>query len=209
MPPGIAITASDSSAISALRSCIVSTTCSLVRPAWATSSSTSRVGITPIAVPPAAERAVGERSHQTRRSRHRRRARARARPAAGPAPAAPATYSGRAPGLEPQKTRTRFIGTSVVASHRDQASAPRGPSRHRGARRAARQALDQDQRQAAGHPPGGVDGRPDDARGRRHPRQGSAPVRQGRVPGPDDARDPLRGRDLRLPIARGRRRKRR
>ena len=54
VPPGSAITASDSSAISALRSCIVSTMCSSVSPACAISASTSRLGITPITFPPAA-----------------------------------------------------------------------------------------------------------------------------------------------------------
>ena len=45
---------SDSSAMNALRSCIVSTMCSFVRPTCAISCLTSWLGITPITVPPAA-----------------------------------------------------------------------------------------------------------------------------------------------------------
>ena len=51
----------------------------------------------------------------------------------------------------------------------------------RGARRGPRQALDQDLREAPGHPARDVDDRPDDARGRGHARQGPPPVREGRL----------------------------
>ena len=54
VPPGRAITASDSSAISALRSCIVPTSRRSVSPVWAISRSTSWRGMTPITSPPAA-----------------------------------------------------------------------------------------------------------------------------------------------------------
>ena len=77
-------------------------------------------------------------------------------------------------------------------SRGDPSASTRGPRGHRGARRHARQALDQDHRQAAGHSPGRLDGRPHDARGRGHARQGAPPVRQGGLPGADHARDPLR-----------------
>ena len=83
VPPGSAITASDSSAISALRSCIVSTMCSLVSPACAISASTSRLGITPITFPPAAERGIGQRAHQAHAGRRRRRPRGRGRRTGG------------------------------------------------------------------------------------------------------------------------------
>src|ERR671914_360433 len=52
MPPGTATNASDSSAISALRSCIESTTLSSVSPRCPISRSISACGMTPIASPP-------------------------------------------------------------------------------------------------------------------------------------------------------------
>ena len=65
MPPGSAITASDSSAISALRSCIVSTMCSLVRPAWAISCFDEPGRDHADHGPAARQRRIGERPHQT------------------------------------------------------------------------------------------------------------------------------------------------
>ena len=50
----------------------------------------------------------------------------------------------------------------------------------------ARHALDQDHRQGVGDRHGHLDGRPDHAGGRRHPRQGALPGRQGPRPDPSD-----------------------
>ncbi len=67
--------------------------------------------------------------------------------------------------------------------------------------------LDQGRRQAAGHPAGDLDARPHHARGRRHPRQGARPLRQGGLPRPGPPGGAVVRGGLRLPGA-GRRRRR-
>ena len=64
MPPGSATNASASSAICALRWCIVPTTRSSVRPGCASSFRISTSGITPITSPPPARNRVRNHAHQ-------------------------------------------------------------------------------------------------------------------------------------------------
>ena len=56
-PPGMAMKASASSDIRALRSCMDETTWSSVNPSWATSSANRSPGMTPTTSPPAARAA--------------------------------------------------------------------------------------------------------------------------------------------------------
>ena len=75
----------------------------------------------------------------------------------------------------------------------------RGPGGRGTARRRARHPLDQDHRQGLRDRPGDPDGRPDHARGRRHPRQGAGAGQQGDAAGPVRPDLPRGGGGLRLP----------
>ena len=154
--------------------------------------------------PAGGQRGIGQRAHQPHAARRRRRAR-------GPRDGEQAAELGRALGVLGRPARARSAEDKNPFHRRERSSlagvirrlphVDRVGIEERAA--AARQALDQDHRQAAGHPPRRVDARPDHARGRGHRRQGPPPVREGRVPGADDARDPVGRGDLRVPVAGG------
>src|SRR5258706_16116137 len=107
MPPGSAMKPSDRSAIVCLRSCIDATTRSSVRPVWASSFFTSACGMTPTTSPRAARTASARMPMSPTFEppyTNPKPPRASARPRS----AATWLYAGRAPGLEPQKTQSRF-----------------------------------------------------------------------------------------------------
>ena len=90
--------------------------------------------------------------------------------------------------------RLRAPARAEAAAHR-----LRRRGRARGARRDARQALDQEGLEAAGLRPRRPDDGPDDARGRRHARQGRRALLEGDAARPGRPVDPVRRRRLRLP----------
>lgn len=104
-PPGSAIKASESSARRALRWCMVSTTSSRVSPSCPTSLAASPRGMTPITRPPPASAASAATPIKPTRPPPKTRVRPRAA-IAWPSASASERYSGRRPGLEPQKTQT-------------------------------------------------------------------------------------------------------
>ena len=73
------------------------------------------------------------------------------------------------------------------------------PGRGRAASGGPGDPLDQGRGQALGHRHRHLDGRPHDARGRRHAGQGEGPVRQGPPARPRGPRGPAGGGDLRVP----------
>src|SRR3954452_17388469 len=108
-------------------------------------------------------------------------------------------FAGRTPPVGPDATR-RLSGSRYAGGHETPRRTGR-PRRGRRARRGARQALDQGRVAAAGDPARGLDGRPDDARGPGHARQGHPARGQGRVPGPDPSGDALVRGAVRVPVA--------
>ena len=90
--------------------------------------------------------------------------------------------------------RLRAPARAAAAAHRR-----RRPGRPRGARRRAREALDQEGVEGRRAAAVGADDRPDDARGRRHAGQGPRPVGEGDPAGSRRPVDPELRRGLRVP----------
>ena len=105
-PPGSATKASANAAMRALRSCIVSTTCSAVSPGWAISRATRLWGITPITSPPAASAASATAPISPTLAPPYTTPTPRAA-SARPRACAASRYAGRAPSREPQNTPNR------------------------------------------------------------------------------------------------------
>ena len=89
MPPGSAMKASARSAISALRSCIESTTCSVVTPVWPISRAISECGNHPDHLAAGRQHRVGHDAHQADVAAAVDQAHGRARPSPGPGPEPP------------------------------------------------------------------------------------------------------------------------
>src|SRR6185437_15138165 len=100
--------ASDKSAISALRSCMVLTTCSLVSPRWPTSRRISESGITPMASPPPASTASASAPISPTQPPPYTRPIPRSASSL-PSRCAASLYAGRIPNDEPQNTHTLLI----------------------------------------------------------------------------------------------------
>src|SRR6185312_16483140 len=100
--------ASDKSAISALRSCMVFTTCSLVNPRWPTSLRISESGITPMASPPPASTASASAPISPTQPPPYTRPIPRSASSL-PSRCAASLYAGRIPNDEPQNTHTLLI----------------------------------------------------------------------------------------------------
>src|SRR6185437_13859524 len=100
--------ASDKSAISALRSCMVLTTCSLVSPRWPTSRRISESGITPMASPPPASTASASAPISPTQPPPYTRPIPRSASSL-PSRCAASLYAGRIPNDEPQNTHNLLI----------------------------------------------------------------------------------------------------
>ena len=112
--PGSTTKPSDRSAISALRSCIDSTTRRSVTPSCMISRRWRNRGITPMTSPPAGQHGVGDHAHQPDRAAAVDEADAPAHQLRRPAPRPPARRPDRLPRLDPQYTQTRFSSTGTA-----------------------------------------------------------------------------------------------
>src|SRR5258708_25933520 len=105
--------ASDKSAVSAWRSCMLLTTCSLVTPRCPISRRRSESGITPMTSPPLANAASAAAPIRPTQPPPKTMPILRSA-SSSPRRCAAWRYAGRAPGEEPQKTQIRFIVESEV-----------------------------------------------------------------------------------------------
>src|SRR6185437_15571581 len=119
--------ASDKSAISALRSCMVLTTCSLVSPRWPTSRRISESGITPMASPPPASTASASAPISPTQPPPYTRPIPRSASSL-PSRCAASLYAGRIPNDEPQNTHTLLI---FIRSSQKKNAGPTPPSSFR------------------------------------------------------------------------------